>query len=75
MPKVSVEIEPSQVISAIEQLSDREKWEIARDIVEKQFNIVVSKFRNTIAKKGLNYRKVNYTISEARKEFYAKSPR
>ena len=73
MAKVSVEIKPEQITSVIEQLSDGEKWKIAKDIVEKQFKVVINKFRDTVKEKGFTYRKINSIVDKTREEFYAKS--
>ncbi|MEW6558551.1 MAG: hypothetical protein AB1349_14575 [Elusimicrobiota bacterium] len=73
MPQVTIEIDPRQIESAIQQMNERERWKIAKEIITEQFKDTVKKFRQTIKRKGLTYKQINNIVEKAREEFYAKS--
>jgi len=73
MSKVIISVDSEEIKAAIQRLDDNQKWAIARQIINQQFQSIVRKFRQRIRKKKLTSKKLNQIIERAREEFYAKS--
>ncbi len=73
MSKVIISVDSEEIKAAIQRLDDNQKWAIARQIINQQFQSIVKKFRQRIRKKKLTSKKLNQIIERAREEFYAKS--
>ena len=73
MSKVIISVDSEEIKAAIQRLDDDQKWAIARQIINQQFQSIVKKFRQRIRKKKLTSKKLNQIIERAREEFYAKS--
>jgi len=73
MSKVIISVDSKEIKAAIQRLDDNQKWAIARQIINQQFQSIVRKFRQRIRKKKLTSKKLNQIIERAREEFYAKS--
>ena len=73
MSKVIISVDSEEIKAAIQRLDDNQKWAIARQIINQQFQSIVRKFRQRIRKKKFTSKKLNQIIERAREEFYAKS--
>jgi|GEM_PF-2154979 len=73
MSKIAIELDTRQIESAIQQMNTRERWRIAKEIIADQFKDTVNKFRQTVKRKGLSYKRINNIVEKAREEFYAKN--
>jgi len=73
MGKIAITVDSKELATAIQKLNDKQKWEIARQIITQQFQSIVNKFRQRIKRKKLTSKKLNQIVEKAREEFYAKS--
>ena len=73
MGKIAITVDSKELATAIQKLNDKQKREIARQIITQQFQSIVNKFRQRIKRKKLTSKKLNQIVEKAREEFYAKS--
>jgi len=73
MSKIIINVDSKEIEAAIQRLDENQKWTIARQIINQQFQSIVKKFRQRIKKRKLTSKKLNQIVERAREEFYAKS--